>query len=170
MLKPLILAGTARFSGDLSTDEINFTRGGVRTACVYSGAVTMGVTACPAGAISSGGSVLVTSGAGRLNTFTPLFPAGVALAGNGETGVVSGLSIVVYDSAITARSGVYTDQTIAESGRKILFAWYPPRLQSGAANSLGGFNPIPLDIPFQSGLCVMALSGSTGFNLAYTLE
>ena len=167
---PLILAGTARFSGDLSTDEVNFTRGGVRTACVYSGAIAMGTTACPAGAIASGGSILITSGAGRLNTFTPLFPAGVALAGNGETGVVSGQAIVVYDSAITARSGIFTDGTIGESGRKILYSWYPPRLQSGAANSLGGFNPIPLEVPFQSGLCVMALSGATGFNVSYTLE
>ena len=171
--KPCYVAGTPRNSGDVQTGEVNYTRGGGRTACVYSGAIAMGVAAAGTGALSSGGSVLITSGAGRLNSFTPLWPAGVALAGNGENACISGQPIVVYDSAITARSGVLTDSTIAESGRKILFAWSPPKLVASGALVLASrttYEPIALDIPFQSGLCVMALSGAVGFSLTYTPE
>lgn len=167
---PLAVIGAAFNSGFPGTREVPVTRGGQQTATVYSGAIAMDVAAAGTGALSSGGSILVVSGVGRLNTVVALFPAGVALAGNGEQGVLSGAGFVVYDSAITARSGVYTDGTIAESGRKILYSWYPPRLLSGATPVGGGFNPIAVDVPFFSGLCVMALSGAPGFTLSYTPE
>lgn len=169
---PLRMQG-ANVSGQISTNELLFTRGGLQTACVYSGAIAMGVTACPTGALSSGGSVLITSGAGRLNTFTALYPAGVALAGNGANAVISGQPIVLYDSAITARSGVLTDQTIAESGRKILYAWAPPNLVASGSVVLTPrdvFGPQRLDVPFFSGLCAMALSGAVGFVVSFTPE
>lgn len=166
---PLRMQG-AYVSGTPNTGEVPWTRGGQATATIYSGAIAAGVAAAGTGAFASGGSVLVASGVGRLNTFTAIFPAGVALAGNGEQGILSGAPIIVYDSAITARSGVYTDSTIAESGRKILYTWYPPRLLSGATPVGGGFNPVQLDIPFFSGLAVMALSGAPGYTLSYTPE
>lgn len=167
---PTRVAGANVNSGFPNTNELLINRGGVRTASCYSGAIAMGVAAMGAGAISSGGSAMVYSGVGRLNTFTAIFPAGVALAGNGEQGILSGAPIVVYDSAITARSGVFTDATIAESGRKILFTWYPPRVLSGVNAAGPGFSPVALDIPFFSGLSVMAISGSPGFTLSYTPE
>jgi hypothetical protein len=167
---PLKMVGGTLQSGFANTGEVPFTRGGQATGTVYSGAIAMGTAAAGTGALASGGSILFISGAGRLNSFTALFPAGVALAGNGEAGVISGASIVLYDSAITARSGVYTDGTIGESGRKILFAWYPPRILSGMAPNTFSFDPKPLDIPFFSGLCAMALSGATGFAISYTPE
>lgn len=168
---PLRMAGANLNSGYADTGETLWNRGGTQTATIYSGAIAMGVAAAGTGALSSGGSVLIVSGAGRLNSFTALWPAGVALAGNGENAVVSGQPIVVYDSAITARSGVLTDSTIAESGRKILYSWAPPKLiASGAINvsPRGVYEPQPLDIPFFSGLCAIALSGAPGFTLAYT--
>lgn len=170
--KPHFEAGTPLNSGDVQTGEIAFTRGGGRSACVFSGAIAMGVAACNSGALSSGGSVRLTTGAGRLNSFTALWPAGAALAANGEGGCVSGQPIVVYDSAITARSGVYTDSTIAESGRKILYTWAPAKGIASGLNLLlnGQYDPRPLDIPFQSGLCVMALSGAPGFSISWTPE
>jgi hypothetical protein len=170
---PVRMTGGTINSGFPSTGEVPMTRGGQATATVFSGAIAMGVAAAGAGALSSGGSVLVVSGAGRLNNFTAVWPAGVALAGNGENACISGQPIVVYDSAITARSGVLTDSTIAESGRKILFTWCPPKqLASGVTNEsfAARYLPIPLDVPFFSGLCVMALSGAPGFNLNYTPE
>lgn len=167
---PLRMVGGNLSSGWPATGEVPMTRGGQQTACVYSGAIVMGVTACPTGSLSSGGSVLVISGAGRLNTFTALFPAGVALAGNGEQGVLSGISIVAYDSAITARSGLFSDATIGESGRKILYSWYPSRLMSGTSPVGPGYSPVAVDAPYFSGLCVMALSGSPGFLVTYTPE
>ena len=166
-------AGANLNSGSLSTGEVLFNRGGVRTATVYSGAIAASVVAAGTGSIGSGGSVLVMSGAGRLNSFTAHWPAGVALAGNGENAVVSGMPIVVYDSSITARSGLYVDGTISESGRKVLYTWSPPKLIASGALLLNGngiFNPVPLDVPFFSGLCIMALSGATGYTLSYSVE
>jgi len=168
---PLRVTGATLSSGFPGTQEVLINRGGTQTATIYSGAIAMGTAAAGTGAIASGGSILIFSGAGRLNTVTPLFPAGVALAGNGESAIGSGQPFVIYDSAITARSGVFTDATIAESGRKILFSWMPPRaLLSGATWPQNNFLPIPLDTPFQSGLCVMALSGCVGLTLQYTPE
>ena len=168
-------AGALINSGNLDTGEVRMTRGGERAATIYSGAIAMGTARGQAGAgvFSSGGSVFLISGGGRLNSFTALWPAAVALAGNGENAVVSGQPIVVYDAGITARSGVFTDGTLSESGARILFAWAPPKLIASGAlvlNPHATFNPQSLDIPFYSGLCVMALSGATGFNLTYTPE
>jgi len=172
--KPVRMAGAIIQSGNLDTGEVRMTRGGERVATIFSGAINMNAGAgAPGAAFSSGGSVLIISGAGRLNSFTALWPAGVALAGNGEGGVVSGQPIVVYDSVITARSGVLTDGTISESGRKILFSWAPPKLIASGAlvlNPHATYNPVPLDIPFYSGLCAMALSGAPGFTVSYTPE
>jgi hypothetical protein len=169
---PHVIAGTPRSSGDVQTGEIPFTRGGGRTATVYSGAIAMGVTAAP-GALVSGGSILVFSGAGRLNSFTALWPAGVALAGNGENACVSGQPIVAYDAATLAGSGLHTDGKIATLGAKILFSWCPPKqLASGVTNESFAqrYLPQPLDVPFQSGLCVLAMSGSPGFTVTFTPE
>lgn len=168
---PLRFTGGVVNSGNVDTGEIAFTQGGQRTACVFSGAIAMGVVTSPTGALSSGGSILVVSGQGRINTFTALWPAGVALAGVGENACISGQPIVVYDSAITARSGVLTDATIAESGRKILYAWSPPKLVASGAvllNARTVYDPVKLDIPYFSGLCVMALSGAPGFAIGFT--
>ena len=175
MSKPVknatFMAGSPRLSGDVGTGEVNLTRGGGRGATVNSGAIAM-TAYHQAGTFSSGGSILLFSGAGRLNSFTALWPAGVALAGNGELAVVSGQPIVAYDSAITARSGVYTDATITESGRAILYVWQPPRSMSSGVYpwTNNNFLPQQIDTPFHSGLCVMALSGAPGFRVTWTPE
>ena len=166
---PTIIAGTPYSSGDIQTGEIAWTRGGGRGASVHSGAIAMTVLGV-AGAFGSGGSVLLWSGAGRLNSFTALWPAGVALAGNGAAGILSGMPIVAYDSAITARSGVFTDGTIAESGRATLYTWYAPQVLSGVNVNSPGYVPVAVDKPFNSGLCVMALSGSPAFTVTFTPE
>lgn len=164
---PLRLAGANLQSGFPNTGEVTWTRGGQLTGVTFSGAITM---SGPSSAVSSGGSILFFSGTGRLNTFTALFPAGAALAANGEAGILSGQPIVVYDSIITARSGVYTDATITESGRKILYTWYPPRVLSGVNITGPGFTPVQVDIPFFSGLAALSLSGAPGFIVSYTPE
>lgn len=169
--RPLRMLGGIQTSGAPYTGEVPMTRGGQATATVCSGAIAPTVIGAT-GALGSGGSSLIISGAGRLNSFTALFPAGVALAGNGEVAVISGQPIVVYDSAITARSGLYVDGTISESGRKILYSWQPPRYVMSGSALVGStaFDPKPLDVPFFSGLCVLALSGAPGFTLSYTPE
>ena len=170
---PHTIAGTPRSSGDINTGEIPWTRGGGRSATVYSGAIAMGVTAAGTGALVSGGSIMLFSGAGRLNSFTAIWPAGVALAGNGEAGCISGQPIVAYDSAALAGSGVLTDGKIAALGAKVLFSWCPPKqLASGVTNEsfASRYLPQPLDIPFQSGLSVIALSGAPGFTVTFTPE
>ena len=101
---PLRMVGGNVNSGNINTGEVPYTRGGMQTACAFSGAIAMGTAAMPTGAIASGGSALITSGGGRLNSFTALFPAGVALAGHGVIGILSGLPIVAYDSVVLARS------------------------------------------------------------------
>ena len=111
--KQVWMKGANLFSGGVNTGEVAWNRGGTVAAHVYSGAITMSGRSS---AVSSGGSVLFFSGAGRLNTFTAHPPVGVALAGNGAIGFLSGIPIVVYDAAIMARSGVVTDATLAESG------------------------------------------------------
>lgn len=168
--RPLRTAGANLDSGNVNTGEVCWNRGGVRAGSVYSGAIAMATTAAGPGALASGGSILFFSGPGRLNSFTALFPAGVALAGGGEPAILSGQPIVVYDSDITARSGVFTDATISESGRPIMYAWYPPRVLSGVNITGPGFDPVAVDRPFTSGLCVMALSGAPGFTVSYSPE
>lgn len=168
---PLRFTGGVVNSGNVDDGALQTIQGGHRTACVYSGAIAMGTAACPTGALSSGGSILIASGQGRLNIFTALFPAGVALAGGGANAVISGQAITVYDSAITARSGVAIDATISESGRKILFVWTPPTLVASGAVVLTNrsvYDPIQLDVPYFSGLCIQALSGAPGFNVGFT--
>ena len=168
--RPVRMLGGSHNSGHIYTGHVTIQRGGNEVAMCYSGAIAAGLAACPTGSLTYGGSVLIASGRGRVTAFNALFPAGVAIAGNGEGAVLSGPPIVIYDTAITARSGIFTDGTISESGRKILFTWYPPRLLSGATPVGGGFNPIPLDIPYTSGLCVMHLSGGVGWNVQFTRE
>ena len=169
---PLRMAGANINSGNLNTGEVNWTRGGAVRASVYSGALTM--SGGGYSALSSGGQILLFSGAGRLNSFTALFPAGVALAGNGVIGILSGLPIVAYDSVVLARSGLFLDGLIAESGRPILYTWHTSQMLSGGLlmlnNDAPGYVPIQVDVPFNSGLCVMAISGSPGFVITYTPE
>lgn len=171
---PLRMAGATVNSGFVNTGELQYTRGGQQTATVYSGAIAIGVTAAGGvngAAVAGAGSVLVMSGGGRLNSFSALFPAGVALAGNGANAIISGQPIVVYDSGIMALSGIATTATIAASGMKILHVWNPPTLVASGGVMLtprAPYDPVPLDIPFFSGLCVLAVSGSPGFTLSYT--
>lgn len=164
---PTRLAGANVSSGNLNTGEVPWTRGGARAVTVYSGAIAMSGIGS---AVASGGSVLFFSGAGRINTFTALFPAGVAIAGNGQGAIISGIPIVVYDAGITARSGLFTDATLSESGARPLFVWQPPIVLSGANFPTPGYTPTSIDMPFTSGLCVMALSGSPGFSMSFTPE
>lgn len=170
--RPLRYAGAQMDSGWVDTGELRTNRGGEKTATVYSGAIAAGTLGAPGG-VASMGSVLVVSGPGRLNNFTANWPAGVALAGNGENACISGQPIIAYDSVTVARSGVLTDGMLAESGRKVLFAWCPPKqLASGVTNEsfAARYQPQQIDAPFFNGLCVLALSGAPGYTLSYTPE
>lgn len=157
--KPCFVAGTVRSSGDVQTGEVSVTRGGQRTACVWSGNIltTAALTAAP-GAIQSGGNVLFYSGAGRLNTVMP------------HAYLTSGQPVFFYDAGTPTVSGV------SVSGCKligIIPAPYQGPLAAASGNLQTTFawpQKIEMDMPFFSGLCASAPSGAPGFTLSYTAE
>lgn len=156
---PTFLAGANRSSGDVQTGEMSHVRGGGRTFCIYSGALTPAVTAAPGAVAGGAGSVVFFSGAGRLNSFIQ------------HTVVQSGAPIVFYDSAIACLSGLYTTGTISASGMKIVGVFPQPTnpTQSGTAILWNG-EPTRFEFPFQSGLSALCYSGAPGFSITMTPE
>lgn len=150
---PLRMAGANLASGNVNTGELSFNRGGAQAGCFYSGAFLQGTAAAP-GSLGSGGNYLLVSGAGRLNT--------VAIHQNIQ--VLSGVAITFYDSAVIKLSGV----AVSASGQRILTTTIAPGGVSGQ-QTLSNVN-MQVDAPFQSGLCVEALSGAPGFTWTYTPE
>lgn len=150
---PLRMAGANIHSGSVDTGEFMHVRGGGQAATIYSGAFGPALTGVPGG-IVSGGNVLIFSGGGRLNSV--LVHQNVL--------ALSGVAISFYDAGVIKLSGV----SIAASGAKVLGV-------VGAAGGVSGQfnlaqNSITLDSPFQSGLCVEALSGAPGFTTTWTPE
>lgn len=172
---PHRMAGALASSGYVDTGEVRMTHGGERMATALSGGL---VTMSGRGfTLASGGHGFVMSGAGRLKVFQALRPinllSGFTAAGAGP-GVLSGQPIVVYDAVMTQRSGIIADGVLVESGARPLYHWLPPVSYSGQtvdrSNPENYFTPVQLDVPFYSGLAVIALSGAVGFNLTFTPE
>ena len=148
--RPCFVAG-ASASGDPQTNEVATTRGGSRTACVWSGSIltNAALTGAP-GAVQSGNSILFYAGAGRLNT---VFQHQAILT-------LSGVAVTFYDAGAVTASGT------SVSGQRFL----------GILNSPGGVSgqltlqaPFDFGTPFTSGLCASAPSGTPGFTLSYTI-
>ncbi len=157
--KPCFVAGTPRSSGGPGTGEISVTRGGMQTACVWSGNIlsNTALTAAP-GAVQSGGNVLFYSGAGRLNTVLP------------HSFLTSGQPVFFYDAGTPTVSG------ISVSGCKIIGIIpgnYPAPLAVLSGNvqfTRTWQDKLDVDMPFFSGLCASAPSGAPGFTLSYSPE
>ncbi len=156
---PTYLAGTPRSSGDVQAGEVVFTRGGGRASCVWSGSLltNAALTAAP-GAVQSGGHILLFSGAGRLNTVVV------------HQFIGSGQPVFFYDAGTIAPSGV------SVSGQKII-GIIPATMPAVLTTLSGSFqmgrtwnDVMVLDMPFQSGLCAGAASGSPGFTASFIPE
>jgi hypothetical protein len=151
--KPCFVAGTPRSSGDVQTGEVTVTRGGGRAACVWSGSLltNAALTGAP-GAVQSGAHVLLFSGAGRINTVVQ----------HQNVLTLSGVAVNIYDAGSIAPSGV------SVSGQRLLAVLNAPGGVSGQFTL--STVPFAVDMPFSSGLCVSAPSGSPGFTVSYTAE
>lgn len=150
---PCFLSYSPRSSGDVQTGEIQEVRGGGRCAAVWSGSIltNAALTAAP-GACQSGGNILLFSGAGRLNSY---FQHQSVLA-------LSGVPVFFYDAGALALSGT------SVSGQKIIGVLNQPQGQSGQFTAAGAI--VNCDMPFNSGLCVSAASGTPGFTVSWTPE
>lgn len=153
---PTFFQWTPRASGDVQTGEVPFIRGGGRCATIYSGALAPSLVAAPGATLAgnNSGHVVLFSGAGRINSLV-CHQAQLSL---------SGVPITFYDSAIPHLA----NGSPAQSGMKILAPLNAAGGVSGQVNLI--FPPIPIDLPFQSGLCVVALSGAPGFTVSFTPE
>ena len=153
---PCYVAGTTRASGSLQTGEVNITRGGGRTACVWSGSLLTNAALTGAfGAVQSGGQILLFSGAGRLNNVI------VHQLTSGETNPVW-----FYDAGAITVSGR------SVSGQRIIgtIPQLTGTLISGNIQAPIFQMKLDLDMPFSSGLCVGAASGTPGFTVSFTPE
>jgi hypothetical protein len=135
------------------------TIGGFITASIYSGATAPGLTGAY-GAVAVGSDVLLFSGQGRLDLVMT------------HQATQSGLAVVFYDAGAPVSGGpLYT------SGHRVVGVIPPVNRSTGGAVS-GQTNPvdaapgvpIPVSIPFFSGLCVNSRSGQPGFSVSWTPE
>ncbi len=157
---PLRVTGANVNSGFPNTGEINVSDGGERTACVWSGSLltNASLTGCPTGAVTSGGHILLWTGAGRLNRVYA------------HDMLTSGLAVTFYDAAAISVSGV------SVSGQRFL-GKIPARsrgtlaVASGSVDTVVSWDDIlNFQMPFSSGLCVAAASGAPGFTASFTPE
>lgn len=115
------------------------TRGGFLAYTVFSG--------------TAGGAAAITSGQGRVHSIIP------------HQGLVSGQTVVMYDSAVAVSGG-----PIAASGHNVL-GGIPPGPPTGLSGTfIPPLLPLVVEAPFNSGLCVTDRSGSAGYTILYTLE
>lgn len=146
---PTRVLGGAPISGAVDDGFQGWRQGGVRCVTVFSGGLLTGGSGFP-NMTAANGHVLITQGAGRLNTVFPHQS-------------ISGVAVNFYDSATIARSGV---GTIPESGYRLIGSIAPNSFYG--PNTLGGPALVLLDMPFTSGLCVSMPSGAPGFTVSYT--
>jgi hypothetical protein len=148
--------GAVPNSGWPNTSEQLTTRGGVLNACVYSGgALSPGSGFLPSGAAQTGDHILISPGAGRLNN--------VFVHGNAVL-TLSGVTLAFYDGATVGLSGPGTWNA---GGRRLLFGTNMPGGVSGGFTA-AGFTQV--DMPYNSGLCVAACSGTQGWTISFTPE
>ena len=155
---PQYLAGANFTSGGPNTGEIHHTRGGQRNGTVWSGALAMSLVGLPTGALGSGNNAQVWSGPGRLHTIIP------------HQYLNSGQPVWFYDAGAITVSG------ISVSGQRII--GYVPLTMPAALAVLSGNTQLTLawdqrivvDMPFTSGLCISAASGSPGCSFSFSTE
>lgn len=153
---PVRTLGAIPNSGFPNTGEQATCRGGMLNACVFSGGIlSPGSGFLPGGAVQTADHILLASGAGRL--------ASVLTHGNAQL-TLSGVALVFYDGATVGASGPTTWNT---GGRRPIAFLNTPGGVSGGF-TLPGLNII--DMPYNSGLCVCATSGTTGFTVSFTPE
>lgn len=150
---PSRMLGAQPNSGSPNTGEFLQVRGGAQKAVIWSGSLLVNSAAFGGvpGGVSSGGHILIWSGAGRLNSVLP------------HTTMVSGIPVFFYDAVGPTISGV------SVSGQNLLGVLptpYQPYLVSGATPPWQ-WN-YPLDAVFLSGLCAAIPSGTPGFTVTFT--
>lgn len=143
------IAGTSTYSGQPNTTQVRYTQGGqVNAAGVYSGT----------------GAVQIALGQGRLDT------AQMLAAGLAAPAAASGQPVIFFDSHA---AGSYS----STSGHRILavldakstaqLGFGPTGYYNSGAVMIGSL-PVQLGVPYNSGLCVQALSGAPGYACSYT--
>jgi hypothetical protein len=148
---PLRMMGAIPNSGFPNTGELPYTRGGMQTACVFSGGVLSPGSGFLGNGVKTADQLLLASGAGRLNSVVLLGPPGFTL---------SGITLTFYDAATVAASGVF-------GGNRPLAQFNAPQ---GASGQLGPVGVQIIDMPYTSGLCVNCVSGTTGWTASFTPE
>lgn len=151
---PHRFAGAVITSGNMDTGEINWTRGGMRLGCFFSGGLRSLGSGAPAPVAQTADHAVFWSGAGRLNTVFP-------------HQAISGVAIHFYDSAVVARSG---PNTYMESGYRLI-AVIPANTWDNRGGTLEHIQvPMQFDVPFYSGLAVIGTSGVAGCTFTWTPE
>ncbi len=158
---PERILGGNPVSGGVNTGEQQHVRGGSYKAVVLSGALTPivvggspGITVPVVAVAALSMNAVLFSGAGRLNSILP------------HQQLTSGLPVYFYDAASSV-SGLNV------SGQSIT-ALIPPTWIGGAVSGYPSNGmpwngePIRPDMPFYSGLCVSAPSGTPGFVVSWT--
>lgn len=154
---PCFIAGTPRSSGDPFTGELLNAHAGGRTATLYSGLpsgsiYTDGLGAVRTASTANGGDLLLWSGAGRLNSLLV------------HTLAVSGQNAIFYDASVATSGGPFQ-----ASGHRIIGIL--PTYWSGANDRwYATAQPMTIDMPFSSGLCVRTQSGVPGFTASFSVE
>jgi hypothetical protein len=112
--------------------------------------------------VSGPGDFLLQSGAGRLDNY--LLQPSTTLGG--VPNITSGGCVVFYDSAVATSGGPYV-----LSGHKVVaITTYPGEYVTASGFGANPLNPVFVEMPFQSGLCVALKSGQPGFTVAWSSE
>lgn len=123
--------------------------GGTRRAAQYSGAVAPAIVGTP-GVITVGPDVQLASGPGRVISITP----------HQTVFTLSGVVLNLYDGA-----GPVSGGPVAASGHIPLGGLTAPGGVSGQVSLAQ--TPIPLGLPFFSGLCMNSRSGQPGATITW---
>lgn len=152
---PVAFIGAVNNSGFPNTGESPQCRGGMITATVYSGgALSPGSGFLPTGAAKTADHILLCPTPGRLNNV--FLHGGLVLS-------LSGVRLDFYDAASVTASGPATNVPTT----RLLTSFYVPGGLSGQFNTAG---MQVVDMPFTSGLCVCATSGTPGWTASWTPE
>ncbi len=157
--RPTRMLGGNPTSGGVNTGEMLHVRGGCLKATVLSGGLAptiVGAATGVGGVAGSGNSILLYSGAGRLNSILML----------GQN--TSGPGGFFYDGSALAASGA-TLVGAAPVG-VIPPTWSVVSIASGGVSNpyVYSAEPIRPDMPFYSGLCLFLPSGNPGVTVSFT--
>ena len=135
-------------------ESIYYTQGGFKANAIFSGQVAPTVARSGGGGVTvTGSDVQLQLGAGRVNCLIP----------HQTTVALSGVQLNLYDAALPVSGG-----PIAASGHIPLGGLYGP---SGVSGQIYAANdPILINQPFYSGLCLNSRSGQPGVTIVWTPE